>query len=88
VDSTVLRLDFAPRFEELRVDPEGFNRFLRASFAQKRKTLTNNLRTAGYSTQQLTAAWPAELSPQARSEVVTLETMAALYRALGVAAEG
>ena len=85
VHSTVLRLDFAPRFAELQVEPEGFNKFLRASFAQKRKTLSNNLRNAGYSPQQLTAAWPADLPPQVRSEAVSLELMAALYRALGTA---
>jgi 16S rRNA (adenine1518-N6/adenine1519-N6)-dimethyltransferase len=82
VYSTVLRLDFAPRFTELAVDPEGFNRFLRASFAQKRKTLANNLRNAGYTADQLTAAWPETIPPQARSEAVPLEAMAALYRAL------
>jgi 16S rRNA (adenine1518-N6/adenine1519-N6)-dimethyltransferase len=86
VFSTVLRLDFAPRFDELGVAPAGFNRFLRASFAQKRKTLANNLRVAGYSTAQLTAAWPLEVGAQARSEAVSLESMAALYRGLG--AEG
>ena len=55
VYSTVLRLDFAPRFAELRVDPDGFDRFLRASFAQKRKTLANNLRSAGYPPQRSSA---------------------------------
>jgi 16S rRNA (adenine1518-N6/adenine1519-N6)-dimethyltransferase len=82
VYSTVLRLDFAPRFAELEVDPEGFNKFLRASFAQKRKTLSNNLRNAGYTTAQLTAAWPSTVPPQARSEEVPLAAMAELYRAL------
>jgi 16S rRNA (adenine1518-N6/adenine1519-N6)-dimethyltransferase len=82
VESTVLRLDFAPRFDELQVEPEGFNKFLRSSFAQKRKTLTNNLRAAGYTSQQLAAAWPAELASQVRSEAVSLELMAKLYRAL------
>ena len=88
VYSTVLRLEFAPRFTELGVDFAGFNRLLRASFAQKRKTLANNLRTAGYSAAQIAAAWPAGLAQQVRSEAVSLETMAALYRALGVAAAG
>jgi len=83
VYSTVLRLNFAPRFAELGVDAEGFNRFLRASFAQKRKTLANNLRAAGYTAVQLEAAWPASIPRQARSEAVPLEAMAALYRALG-----
>ena len=82
VYSTVLRLDFAPRFAKLQVDPEGFNKFLRASFAQKRKTLTNNLRAAGFASARLAAAWPASIPAQARSEAVPLEAMAALYRNL------
>jgi 16S rRNA (adenine1518-N6/adenine1519-N6)-dimethyltransferase len=83
VYSTVLRLDFAPRFAELHVDPDGFNKFLRSTFAQKRKTLANNLRAAGYDPARLLAAWPASIPPQARSEAVSLESMAELYRALG-----
>jgi 16S rRNA (adenine1518-N6/adenine1519-N6)-dimethyltransferase len=82
VYSTVLRLDFTPRFAELAVDFDGFNRFLRASFAQKRKTLSNNLRNAGYKAAQLTAAWPADVPLQARSEELSLESMAELYRTL------
>ena len=82
VYSTVLRLDFAPRFDELGVEPEPFDAFLKASFAQKRKTLSNNLRAAGYSGEQLQQRWPAALSPQARAEAVSLEDMAQLYRAL------
>ncbi len=82
VFSTVLRLDFAPRFTELNVDAEGFNKFLRSTFAQKRKTLSNNLRAAGYDAARLTAAWPASIPAQARSEAVPLEAVAALYRAL------
>lgn len=88
VYSTVLGMDFAPRFDELRVDAEGFNRFLRAGFAQKRKTLANNLRAAGYGAEQLAAAWPASIPAQARAEAVALDAMAEFYRALGAAAEG
>jgi 16S rRNA (adenine1518-N6/adenine1519-N6)-dimethyltransferase len=83
VYSTVTRLDFAPRFAELRVDPESFNRFLRAGFAQKRKTLANNLRSAGFSAAQLQSAWPHDLPAQIRAEAVSLESMAELYRSLG-----
>ena len=82
VFSTVLRLDFAPRFKELGVPFEGFNRFLRSTFAQKRKTLANNLRAAGFSAQSLTAAWPAALPNQARAETVSLPLLAELYRSL------
>ncbi len=82
VFSTVLRLDLSPRFEELGIPFEGFNRFLRSTFAQKRKTLANNLRVAGYTAAAITAAWPAELPSLVRSETVTLEQLAALYRSL------
>ena len=82
VYSTVLRLDFAPRFAELHVEPEGFNTFLRSTFAQKRKTLSNNLRAAGYDAERLKAAWPLAIPAQARAEAVPLESMAELYRAL------
>jgi 16S rRNA (adenine1518-N6/adenine1519-N6)-dimethyltransferase len=83
VYSTVIRLDFAPRFAELRVDPEGFNRFLRSGFSQKRKTLANNLRSAGYTAVQLQNAWPHDLPAQVRAEAVSLESIAELYRSLG-----
>jgi 16S rRNA (adenine1518-N6/adenine1519-N6)-dimethyltransferase len=82
VYSTVLRLEFHPRFEELQVDAAGFNTFLKQSFAQKRKTLSNNLRNVGFSAEQLAAAWPQEIPAQARAESLALEPMAALYRAL------
>ncbi len=58
VYSTVLRLEFAPRFAELGVDPAGFDAFLRQCFAQKRKTLRNNLRVAGYTAETIAQAWP------------------------------
>ena len=84
VYSTVIRLDFAPRFAELHVDPEGFNRFLRAGFAQKRKTLANNLRAAGFTPAQLQHAWPQNLPAQIRAEAVSLESLAGLYCSLGL----
>ena len=82
VFSTVLRLEFAPRFEELGVDAAGFDAFLRTCFAQKRKTLANNLRSAGYTPEETHAAWPAEIPALARAESLALEPMARLYRAL------
>ena len=82
VYSTVIRLDFAPRFAELHVYPEGFNRFLRAGFAQKRKTLANNLRAAGFTAPKLQHAWPQALPAQVRAEAASLESMAELYRLL------
>ena len=82
VYSSVLRLHFAPRFGELNVDPAGFDMFLRKCFAQKRKTLWNNLRAAGHPTEQLAAAWPSSIPALARGESLTLEQMAELYRTL------
>lgn len=82
VYSSVLRMHFAPRFAELRVDAFGFDRFLKQSFAQKRKTLENNLRAAGYSSALLTARWPVDMPRQARAESLPLHAMAELYRAL------
>lgn len=76
VYSTVLRLHFAPRFAEFKVDPAGFNTFLRQCFAQKRKTLSNNLRAAGFSP----GSWPASVPAQARAEQLPLEQLAELYR--------
>lgn len=83
VYSTVIRVEFAARFDELGVDPAGFDRFLHAVFAQKRKTLANNLRAAGYPAEALQGAWPAGVPVQARAESLGLEAMAELYRALG-----
>jgi 16S rRNA (adenine1518-N6/adenine1519-N6)-dimethyltransferase len=85
VYSTVLRLDFAPRFNEFAVDADGFNKFLRSTFAQKRKTLANNLRTAGFAADDIAVAWPADVPSLARAEAVPLKQMAALYKALHAA---
>jgi 16S rRNA (adenine1518-N6/adenine1519-N6)-dimethyltransferase len=82
VYSTVLRLEFAPRFVELGVDPTGFDAFLRQCFAQKRKTLRNNLRAAGFSTVSFASAWPRGIPEQVRAESLDLSSLASLYRAL------
>jgi 16S rRNA (adenine1518-N6/adenine1519-N6)-dimethyltransferase len=82
VFSTVLRLEFAPRFAELGVDPAGFDAFLRQCFSQKRKTLRNNLRAAGHSAEALAQAWPSSIPDQARAESLELPPMALLYRVL------
>jgi 16S rRNA (adenine1518-N6/adenine1519-N6)-dimethyltransferase len=86
VYSTVLRFQFAPRFTELGVDAAGFDIFLRQCFAQKRKTLQNNLRAAGHSAERISAAWPATIPALARAESLPLEPMAELYRSLTSAA--
>ncbi len=85
VFSTVLRLHFSPRFEELQVDPAGFDAFLKQIFSQKRKTLTNNLKATGIRSELLQSAWPASIPTQARAESVALEDLAQLYRSLETA---
>ena len=85
VHSTVFRWRFAPRLAELRVEEASFLQFLRQAFAQKRKTLANNLRAAGVAPQTVTAALAlAAIAPQARAETITLESFAALWRTLKV----
>ena len=83
VHSTVFRWRFAPRFQELGVDESGFQRFLRKAFAQKRKTLANNLRAAGFTPADAAAALThASIDPQARAEALPIETFATLWKIL------
>jgi 16S rRNA (adenine1518-N6/adenine1519-N6)-dimethyltransferase len=83
VHSTVFRWRFAPRFEELGVEEAGFPRFVRTCFAQKRKTLANNLRAAGISPANVSAALSeAAVDSKARAEALPIETLAALSRCL------
>jgi 16S rRNA (adenine1518-N6/adenine1519-N6)-dimethyltransferase len=88
VYSTVLRLDFAPRFAELHIaDPRDFDGFLKACFQQKRKTLSNNLRSAGYTGEQIAAACiAAGTAPTERAEAVGLDVFAKLYLDLSLSA--
>jgi 16S rRNA (adenine1518-N6/adenine1519-N6)-dimethyltransferase len=83
VHSTVFRWRFAPRFAELGVQEANFLRLARQAFAQKRKTLANNLRAAGYTAGTIaTAIEEAVLPAQVRAEAISLEQFAALSRAL------
>ncbi len=83
VHSTVFRWRFAPRFEELGVQEVPFLRFVRQAFAQKRKTLANNLRAAGFTPPAIAAALAqAALDPQARAEQLSIENLATLWKTL------
>ncbi len=83
VYSSVIRLAMRSRFEELRVEPAGFLRFLRQVFAQKRKTLANNLRGSGHSPEAVDSSLArCGIDPQIRAEAVQLEKMTCLYRSL------
>jgi 16S rRNA (adenine1518-N6/adenine1519-N6)-dimethyltransferase len=79
VHSTVFRWRFAPRFQELGVEAHSFLHFARQAFAQKRKTLVNNLRAAQFSAAVIqTALGNAGIPPQARAEEIPLEALARL----------
>jgi 16S rRNA (adenine1518-N6/adenine1519-N6)-dimethyltransferase len=83
VYSTVFRWRFAPRFAELGVEEDGFPRFVRTAFAQKRKTLGNNLRAAGIAPEAAAKAMAeAGIDPRARAEALPIEALAALWRGL------
>ncbi len=87
VHSTVFRWRFAPRFIELGVEEEWFLRFVRQVFAQKRKTLANNLRAAGIAPADAAQAMShAGIDARARAEELSIETLAALWRQLTSAA--
>ena len=82
VHSSVLRLTMAPRLNELQVEAAPFLELLKLSFAQKRKTLANNLK-ARYGARDLNAAFKAAgIKMDARAEALPLEKMAALFWAL------
>lgn len=84
VHSTVFRWRFGPRFAELGVNDESFLAFAKRAFAQKRKTLANNLRAAGYEPAVIASALAAaRISPTARAEELSLESLAALSLAIG-----
>jgi 16S rRNA (adenine1518-N6/adenine1519-N6)-dimethyltransferase len=84
VHSSVVRLTMGPRFADLGVEPADFLAYLRLCFAQKRKTLTNNLRAAGHAPNAIEHALKsAEVPPQARAETLSLEQQARLFQALG-----
>jgi 16S rRNA (adenine1518-N6/adenine1519-N6)-dimethyltransferase len=83
VHSTVFRWRFSPRFAELGVEESTFLPFVRKVFAQKRKTLSNNLRSAGFAPTLIASALThCSIEPNARAEQLPIETLAALWLAL------
>jgi 16S rRNA (adenine1518-N6/adenine1519-N6)-dimethyltransferase len=83
VHSTVFRWTLAPRFQQLRIEEAPFILFLKQSFAQKRKTLSNNLRAAGKPSEIIAEAFAAtKISPQIRAEALSLDELASFWRAV------
>ena len=54
---------------------------MKLAFAQKRKTLANNLKSS-YGVKSIAALKTAGVRADARAEALTLDKMAAVYRAL------
>jgi 16S rRNA (adenine1518-N6/adenine1519-N6)-dimethyltransferase len=83
VHSTVFRWRFAPRFNELGVDEAPFLGFVKQAFAQKRKTLANNLRAVGHESELVASALDgAGVAAQARAEALRIETLAEVWKRL------
>jgi 16S rRNA (adenine1518-N6/adenine1519-N6)-dimethyltransferase len=82
VFSAVLRLTMDPQQQKLGVVGDGFIDFIRLSFAQKRKTLWNNLKGSYDDGQLKRALAAAKVKPTARAETLSLEQSAAIFRAL------
>jgi len=78
----VLRLTIDPQQEKLGVAGDGFIDFLRLSFAQKRKTLWNNLKGAYDEAALKRALAEAKVKATVRAETLSLKQSAAVFRAL------
>lgn len=85
VHSSAIRLTMAPRLEELQVEEGPFIAFLKLAFAQKRKTLANNLRGHYDAVAVRAALKSAGLRSDVRAEAMSLEKAAAVFRALRAA---
>ena len=82
VHSGVVRLTIAPNLEKLGVNEREFIQFLKLSFAQKRKTLWNNLKVRYASEDLKRAMLRAKVKPSVRAEALSLQDNARLFRAL------
>jgi 16S rRNA (adenine1518-N6/adenine1519-N6)-dimethyltransferase len=83
VHSAVVELRMASQLESLRVPESAFLSFLKLSFAQKRKTLWNNLKSEYQSQGLRDAMQQVGIEPTSRAEAVPLDKAAALFRTLG-----
>jgi 16S rRNA (adenine1518-N6/adenine1519-N6)-dimethyltransferase len=82
VHSTVVRLVLSPQLDELGVGERQFIDFLKLAFAQKRKTLWNNLKTRYRADELKRAMKKTRMDPSVRAEALSLAASASLFRAL------
>jgi 16S rRNA (adenine1518-N6/adenine1519-N6)-dimethyltransferase len=79
VSSSVLRLRITPKAQNLGVDPQEFLKFCKLAFAQKRKTLFNNLRGQYAGSEIKAALRSGGLREDVRSEGLTLDKLGEVY---------
>ena len=82
VHSAVLRMTVSPQLEALRVEEAPFIEFLKLIFAQKRKTLFNNLRARYDEAAIKQALQGAKVCPDVRAEALDLKHTAEVFRRL------
>ena len=84
VDSAVLKLTRFPKPRAEVKDELRFRKVVKAGFAQRRKTLSNSLKTdKTLSTDWAPVLEKAGIDGQRRAETLTVEEFAAIERALG-----
>lgn len=82
VDSTVIRLDIAKKSNIAIMSDPIFFKTIKASFAQRRKTLSNSLCTIGLPKDKvLLALLNADINPERRGETLSIEEFAKLSNA-------
>ena len=82
VHSSVLRLRIAPKGERLGVNTRDFLNFCKLAFAQKRKTLFNNLRGVYDESSVRAALQGVGVHASARAEELSLNSLADVYKQL------
>lgn len=82
VHSSVLRLRFSPKGEQLGVDARDFLNFCKLAFGQKRKTLFNNLRGVYDESSVRAALEKVRVHPSARAEELSLNSLADVHKQL------
>ena len=82
VHSTVLRMVVAPQLAALRIEEDPFIDFLKLIFAQKRKTLLNNLRNRYDGAIVRRALQETKIRPDVRAEALDLKQTAGVFRRL------
>jgi len=82
VYSTVLRLRMTPKAAMLQVESQDFLNFCKIAFAQKRKTLFNNLRAKYGIPETKQALEEARVEQNVRAEALSIAQLAGIYRRL------